>query len=66
MLSLAPGNILQGTYWSYHILNLVNGDNTHISSLFEAEVIPPEKSHNTPKFPQWSVIFSINDIYLGL
>ncbi|KAJ5687359.1 hypothetical protein N7455_006407 [Penicillium solitum] len=57
MLSLAPGNILRGTYWSYHILNLVKGDSTHISSLFKAEVMPHEKSHNTSKSSKWSIIY---------
>lgn len=62
MLSLAPGNILRGTYWSYHILNLVKGDSTHISSLFKAEVMPHEKSHNTSKSSKWSIIYYVNNI----
>ncbi|KAI3299492.1 hypothetical protein DTO002I6_1719 [Penicillium roqueforti] len=56
--SLAPGSILQGTYWNYRILNHnhVKGDSTHISDVFKAEVIPHENYHNTPKAPKWAFV----------
>ncbi|CAI7573741.1 unnamed protein product [Penicillium glandicola] len=56
--SLAPGNILRGKHWNYRILNLVKGDNTHISTVFKAEVIPHENAHGdlTPKAPKWAFI----------
>ncbi|KAJ5158230.1 uncharacterized protein N7500_007881 [Penicillium coprophilum] len=54
--SLCAGNILQGAYWDYRILNLVEGDNTHISTVFKAEVIPHEHPRSAPKAPQWAFI----------
>ncbi|KAK4861534.1 hypothetical protein LT330_003569 [Penicillium expansum] len=54
MSSLAPRNILQGAHWNYRILDRVKGDNTHISNVFKAEVIPRENPHNASKPPRWA------------
>ncbi|KAE8353223.1 hypothetical protein BDV28DRAFT_157211 [Aspergillus coremiiformis] len=51
MSSLAPGCTLQGARWDYRILTPIKGDNTHISTVFKAEVIPRENAGNTPKAP---------------
>ncbi|CAG8937788.1 unnamed protein product [Penicillium salamii] len=56
MSSLAPGNILQGARWNYRILSPIKGDNTHISTVLKAEVVPRENSRNAPKAPQWASI----------
>ncbi|KAJ5908739.1 hypothetical protein N7495_001421 [Penicillium taxi] len=53
MSSLAPGNILQGAYWKYRILDPIKGDKTHLSTVFKAEVIADEDAHKTPK---WAII----------
>lgn len=56
MPSLAPGSILQGARWNYRILKLVKGDNTHISTVFKAKVIPRQNTRNDPRAPQWFVV----------
>ncbi|KAJ5511810.1 hypothetical protein N7453_003913 [Penicillium expansum] len=56
MSSLAPRNILQGAHWNYRILDRVKGDNTHISNVFKAEVIPRENPHNASKPPRWAFL----------
>ncbi|KAJ5382424.1 hypothetical protein N7517_000335 [Penicillium concentricum] len=56
MSSLSPGNILQGADWNYRILDLVKGDNTHISTVFKAEIIPHEYPRSALKAPQWAFI----------
>ncbi|PGH01636.1 serine/threonine protein kinase [Polytolypa hystricis UAMH7299] len=52
MSSRAPGHILLGAHWNYHILEAVKGDNTHASTVFKAKVVPHE---NTINAPQWFV-----------
>lgn len=54
MLSLAPGRVLSGVHWNYHILNPVHGDKTHTSRVFKAKVIPRKNTLNAPK---WFVVF---------
>ncbi|KAB8270697.1 kinase-like domain-containing protein, partial [Aspergillus minisclerotigenes] len=54
--SLAPRYTLQGARWDYRILRPIMGDNTHISTVFKAEVIPRKNGENTSKTPQWAVI----------
>ncbi|KAL4782105.1 hypothetical protein BJX76DRAFT_349646 [Aspergillus varians] len=56
MSSLVPGHVLQGTRWNYRILNPVKGDNTHISTVFKAEVIARENVPNSFRAPQWAFI----------
>jgi len=56
MSSLSPGHILQGTRWNYRILHPVKGDDTHISTVFKAEIISRENTRNAPEGPQWSVL----------
>ncbi|KAF2870953.1 hypothetical protein BDV95DRAFT_628872 [Massariosphaeria phaeospora] len=51
--SLAPGHILPGARWNYHILDSVKGDNTHLSTVFKAEVVPHNNVNNAP---QWAII----------
>ncbi|KAE8338357.1 hypothetical protein BDV24DRAFT_176801 [Aspergillus arachidicola] len=54
--SLAPGYTLQGSRWDYRILTPIEGDNTHISTVFNPKVNPRENAEDTPKTPQWAVI----------
>jgi hypothetical protein len=54
--SLAPGYILQGAHWTYRIVEPVKGDNTHISTVFKAEVVLRENARNEPKAPHWFVV----------
>lgn len=53
MSSLALGHILPGTKWDYHIIAAVEGDSTHASTVFKAEVVPHEDTISAPK---WSVV----------
>ncbi|KAL3477402.1 hypothetical protein BJX99DRAFT_269811 [Aspergillus californicus] len=56
MLSLPPGSIVQGARWNYRILNPVKGDNTHISTVFKADVVPLEDARSALKIPKWAFI----------
>ncbi|KAF9890791.1 hypothetical protein FE257_005361 [Aspergillus nanangensis] len=56
MSSLAPGSILQGAHWNYRILNPVKGDNTHLSTVFKAEVLLRGNARNDPKPPELALI----------
>lgn len=56
MSSLTPGNILQGAHWNYRVLNPVKGDNTHISTVFKAVVVPRGNTCDIPKAPQLFVM----------
>lgn len=55
MSSLAPGSILQGACWNYRILKPIKGDKTHNSTIFKAEVLSTEQTHNSP---QWFVVLA--------
>ncbi|RDW83624.1 uncharacterized protein DSM5745_03950 [Aspergillus mulundensis] len=55
MSSLAPGHILQGASWDYRILNPLNGDNTHTSTVLKAEIIS-RGTERVSSAPQWAVI----------
>jgi hypothetical protein len=52
MASLATGHILCGGKWNYRILEIVQGDKTHTSTVYKAEIIPKKASHDVP---QWLV-----------
>ncbi|KXG53972.1 uncharacterized protein PGRI_010220 [Penicillium griseofulvum] len=53
--SLTPGQVLRGVRWNYRILEHIKGDNTHISNIFKAQVVPRNTRVATkvPKVPQW-------------
>jgi hypothetical protein len=56
MSSLAPGQVLSGARWNYHIIKeAVQGDNTQKSTSFKAEII---QHKNSPGSSQWFVIVS--------
>lgn len=59
MSSLTPGRVLQGARWDYRILTPVKGDNTHISTVFRAKVVPRENAGSPLRVPQWFVIMHI-------
>lgn len=50
MSSLAPGFILPGAHWDYHILETVKEDNTHASTIFKAQIVPRENTINAPRW----------------
>jgi hypothetical protein len=52
MSSLATGHVLPGRKWNYRILKIVQGDKTHTSMVYKAEIVPNETSHDVP---QWLV-----------
>ncbi|KAK2764424.1 hypothetical protein FQN54_009118 [Arachnomyces sp. PD_36] len=56
MSFLAPGRVLQGARWDYRILTPVKGDNTHISTVFKAEVIQRESADTSSRAPQWALV----------
>lgn len=50
MSSLATGHILSGRKWNYRILEIVQGDKTHTSIVYKAEIVPNKTSHDVPKW----------------
>ncbi|CAG8300152.1 unnamed protein product [Penicillium nalgiovense] len=56
MSSLTPGHVLQGARWNYRVLEPVNGDGTHISTVFKAQVVPRERVVPEVEVPEWSLI----------
>lgn len=59
MSSLAPGCVPQGARWDYRILTPIKGDNTHISTVFKAKVVPRENTGSSSRVPQWFVVLHI-------
>ncbi|KAJ5202317.1 hypothetical protein N7449_004396 [Penicillium cf. viridicatum] len=57
MSSLTPGHVLRGAYWNYRVLEPVKGDNTHISTVFKAQVVLRD-THvaEVPEVPEWALI----------
>ncbi|KAJ5549669.1 hypothetical protein N7535_002394, partial [Penicillium sp. DV-2018c] len=45
--SLTPGHVRRGACWNYHALKSIKADQTHISTVFEARVVP----HNARVVP---------------
>ncbi|KGO73366.1 hypothetical protein PITC_086540 [Penicillium italicum] len=55
MSSLTPGHVLRGAYWNYRVLEPVKGDNTHISTVFKAHVVPRD-TRVVSEVPRWALI----------
>lgn len=53
MSTLAPGQKLRGAKWEYQIIEPLKGDDTHISTLFKARILPNNQIANAPI---WSAI----------
>lgn len=60
---LAPGRVLEGHRWDYRIISTLKGDDTHLSTVFKAEVIPHMNVQNAPR---WSVVYANDLTYLRL
>ncbi|CAG7973766.1 unnamed protein product [Penicillium nalgiovense] len=56
MSSLTPGHVLRGARWNYRVLEPFNGDGTHISTVFKAQVVPRERVVPEVEVPEWSLI----------
>ncbi|CAG8876099.1 unnamed protein product [Penicillium nalgiovense] len=61
MSSLTPGHVLRGARWNYRVLEPFNGDGTHISTVFKAQVVPRERVVPKSKSPNGS-LYCIDDI----
>lgn len=57
MSSLATGHVLAGSKWNYRILEAVQGDKTHTSTVYKAEITPNKTSHDVP---QW--LFTLDQL----
>ncbi|PWY91601.1 hypothetical protein BO94DRAFT_555414 [Aspergillus sclerotioniger CBS 115572] len=55
-MSLVPGFLLRGARSNYRILRTMTGDNTHISTIFKAAVVPHENARQLPDAPNWAII----------
>jgi hypothetical protein len=62
MSSLTSGHVLRGACWNYRVLEPVKGDNTHISTVFKAQIVARD-SRVVPEVPEWFVALTISRLF---
>jgi hypothetical protein len=62
MSSITPGHVLRGAYWNYRVLEPVKGDNTHVSTVFKAQVVAHD-ARVVPEVPEWFVALTISRLF---